>query len=282
MPHMSAVPAVSPPERPPRVLLLDDDPIGRLLAGRVLRERGFEVVEFDRAHEALDCDAGATDVVIKSVSWTLLAHRIREALDLRRLERGDGREASASDGAGDAPPAGVEWWPSDRWLRGSADPFRLLDRADAPASTADRLEVELTESGMIADPEVFVAQLKAVRALGAGLAVDDSGTGHSSLACLTRLPLTTLKIDRSFVQDVHASERSSAVARAIVALGANLQLRVVAEGVETAARRDALISIGCTLRHGFLYGRAVPLDEALALADRRAIAPNRPSLESVS
>jgi diguanylate cyclase (GGDEF)-like protein len=716
MPRMSAVPSVSPPDFPPRVLLLDDDPVGRLLAGRALRERGFDVVEFDRAQEALEaiegggfdcavcdmlmpdvdgiefcrrvrssprgaalpvlmltslddaeataraCEAGATDYVIKSVNWTLLVHRIRQAMHLRRLERGDGREASASGPAGGAPPAGFEWRPAERRLRGSADLFRLLDWADAPATIADRrvlaliappdrrmlrraiatmldggpavrrevevdtlaartrrlrvdvrqvttdvrgalevagtvldvtpaggrdetiyrltrydgltglpnrtwllerlrrprpagthglpglavldidrfhhvgealgqsaserllvevaqrlrrlaaagprsagaidavvnlrgsefallleglpdaaaglaiahdavaslhepfrvdgrevflrasvgvhaaepngddgaqrlaradlarraaagaggncalafepsmtepgydrleterdlhyalgrgemsmhyqpqvdatdgrivgfealmhwtrggrlhqagkfiplaeetglivplgewaidrscealaalharglhdcvlsvnlscqqlrtgrlpgviaaalaahrlpadrLEVELTESGLMADPEVAVARLKAVRALGAGLAVDDFGTGYSSLAYLTRLPLTTLKIDRSFVQDVHASERSSAVAHAIVALGANLQLRVVAEGVETVAQRDALISLGCNLQQGFLYGRAVPLDEALSLADRRAIAPHRTSLETVS
>ena len=144
---------------------------------------------------------------------------------------------------------------------------------------AERLEVELTESGMMADPEVAVAQLKAVRALGAGLAVDDFGTGYSSLAYLTRLPLTTLKIDRSFVQDVHASERSRAVARTIVALGANLQLRVVAEGVETPAQRDALRSLGCDLQQGYLFGRAVPLAEALALADRRVLAPTPDPLE---
>lgn len=136
---------------------------------------------------------------------------------------------------------------------------------DVPAAC---LEVELTESGMMRDPEVAVAELGAIRALGAGLAVDDFGTGYSSLAYLTRLPLTTLKIDRSFVQDVHTSERSRAVARTIVALGANLQLRVVAEGVEDEAQRAALIDLGCDLQQGYLYSRAVPLDQALRIAER--------------
>jgi len=131
---------------------------------------------------------------------------------------------------------------------------------------ASQLEVELTESGMMLDPEVAVAELKAVRALGAGLAVDDFGTGYSSLAYLTRLPLTTLKIDRSFVQDIDVSERSLAVARAIVALGENLHLRVVAEGVETEPQRRALMALGCDLQQGYLYGRAVPLSEALRMA----------------
>jgi EAL domain-containing protein (putative c-di-GMP-specific phosphodiesterase class I) len=145
-----------------------------------------------------------------------------------------------------------------------------------------RLIVEVTESALVADAEDAAHRLSALRAIGLRVAVDDFGTGYSSLAYLTRLPLATLKIDRSFVQDEHASERSSAVARAIVALGANLQLRAVAEGVETVTRRDALISLGCKLQQGFLYGRAVPFDEALSLADRRAIAPHGPSLESVS
>jgi EAL domain-containing protein (putative c-di-GMP-specific phosphodiesterase class I) len=99
-----------------------------------------------------------------------------------------------------------------------------------------------------------------------GLAVDDFGTGHSSLAYLTRLPLTTLKIDRSFVQDVHSSERSRAVASAIVALAANLQLSVVAEGVETEEQRQSLMALGCDLHQGWLYARAVPLEQALLIA----------------
>lgn len=144
---------------------------------------------------------------------------------------------------------------------------------------AERLEVELTESGMMADPEVAVAQLKAVRALGAGLAVDDFGTGDSSLAYLTRLPLTTLKIDRSFVQDVHASERSRAVARTIVALGANLQLRVVAEGVETPRSATRCARSAATCSRATCARTGVLLAEALALADRRVLAPTPDPLE---
>jgi EAL domain-containing protein (putative c-di-GMP-specific phosphodiesterase class I)/PleD family two-component response regulator len=131
---------------------------------------------------------------------------------------------------------------------------------------AASLDVELTESSMMKDAERAVAALKAIRALGVGLAVDDFGTGHSSLAYLTRLPLTTLKIDRSFVQDVHSSERSRAVASAIVALAANLQLSVVAEGVETEEQRQTLMALGCDLHQGWLYAKALPLDQALVLA----------------
>jgi EAL domain-containing protein (putative c-di-GMP-specific phosphodiesterase class I)/GGDEF domain-containing protein len=134
------------------------------------------------------------------------------------------------------------------------------------AVDANSLDVELTESSMMKDAERAVEALKAIRTLGVGLAVDDFGTGHSSLAYLTRLPLTTLKIDRSFVQDVHTSERSRAVASAIVALAANLHLSVVAEGVETEEQRQSLMALGCDLHQGWLYARAVPLEQALRIA----------------
>ena len=161
---------------------------------------------------------------------------------------------------------------SAQQLRTGRLPGVLRAALEASGVPADRLEVELTESGMMRDAEVAVAELTALRALGAGLAVDDFGTGYSSLAYLTRLPLTTLKIDRSFVQDVDVSERSRAVARTIVELGASLHLRVVAEGVETDAQRRVLIELGCPMQQGWLFGRAMPVDEALAFADAHGVA----------
>ncbi|MFM1990308.1 MAG: hypothetical protein RJA99_3265 [Pseudomonadota bacterium] len=151
----------------------------------------------------------------------------------------------------------------------------LAARGLDPAS----LEVELTESGAMGDPEAALADLEALRAIGVGLAVDDFGTGHSSLAYLTRLPLTTLKIDRAFVRDLTGSERSRAVARTIVTLGRTLQLRVVAEGVETPAQRDVLLALGCTQHQGWLYGRAVPLGEAIAMLDARVAASRTPEVQ---
>jgi diguanylate cyclase (GGDEF)-like protein len=131
---------------------------------------------------------------------------------------------------------------------------------------AELLEVELTESGLMQDPELAVAVLCAIRALGVGLAVDDFGTGYSSLAYLTRLPLTTLKIDRTFVQDADHSETSQAVASAIISLAHSLRLDVVAEGVETEAQRDAMLRLGCDQQQGFLFGRAQPLLEVIRSA----------------
>jgi len=162
---------------------------------------------------------------------------------------------------------------SARQLRGARLAQRVADALARHSVEAHRLEVELTESGLMQDPEQAVLDLEQIRALGVGLAVDDFGTGYSSLAYLTRLPLTTLKIDRSFIRDVHASERSRAVAGAVVGLGARLHLQVVAEGVELPGQRDELLRLGCNIHQGYLYGKAVPLEEALAWVRRTTPGP---------
>lgn len=161
---------------------------------------------------------------------------------------------------------------SARQLRGERLARVVADALSRHAVAAHRLEVELTESGLMQDPEQAVRDLQQIRELGVGLAVDDFGTGYSSLAYLTRLPLTTLKIDRSFIRDVHVSDRSRAVAGAVVGLGANLQLQVVAEGVELQEQRNELLRLGCSIHQGYLYGKALPLMDALALVDRSASA----------
>ena len=94
------------------------------------------------------------------------------------------------------------------------------------------------------------------------------------------MPLTTLKIDRSFVQDAHLSERSRAVASAIVGLAVNLRLEVIAEGVETEAQRDALIALGCDHQQGYLFGRAMPMDDAIQFA-RSVHSATRPAQERI-
>lgn len=164
---------------------------------------------------------------------------------------------------------------SARQLRGPRLTQIVADALARHGVAAHRLEVELTESGLMADPEQAVRDLQSIRELGVGLAVDDFGTGYSSLAYLTHLPLTTLKIDRSFIRDVHSSDRSRAVAAAVVGLGASLQLEVIAEGVELQAQRSELIRLGCSVHQGYLYGKAVPLEVALAQVHQ----PNGQTLE---
>ena len=110
---------------------------------------------------------------------------------------------------------------------------------------ACKLKLELTESMLLDDIDSVAARMAALRAEGIGFSLDDFGTGYSSLAYLKKLPLSQLKIDRSFVQDVLGNSNDAAIARAIIALAHSLGLEVVAEGVETQAQRDFLANIGC-------------------------------------
>ena len=132
-----------------------------------------------------------------------------------------------------------------------------LENAGMPARS---LEVELTESMVMEDSEASLATLASLGAMGVRVAIDDFGTGHSSLSYLKRFSVDTLKIDRSFVRDTPDDAEDSAIARAVVALGHSLQLRVVAEGVETAEQAAFLGSIGCDEMQGYWLGRPMPAD----------------------
>ena len=127
------------------------------------------------------------------------------------------------------------------------------------------LELELTESALFEDNSVTIAKLEKVRSLGVSLAIDDFGTKYSSLAYLRRLPVDRLKIDGSFVRDIVDNPSSLEITSAIVSMGKSLKLGVVAEGVETELQARLLRDIGCTCVQGFLYGKAVPAEEAVYL-----------------
>ncbi|TCR69738.1 EAL domain-containing protein [Bosea sp. BK604] len=123
---------------------------------------------------------------------------------------------------------------------------------------AERLELEITEGVMVTDAVRAMTTLSRLRALGVRIALDDFGTGYSSLSYLHRFPLTTLKIDRSFVATLGVTLESAAITRAVIQLGHALGIEVVAEGVETPEQLDFLICEGCDLAQGYLLGR--PLD----------------------
>ena len=110
-----------------------------------------------------------------------------------------------------------------------------------------------------------ISSLLAIRELGVTIAIDDFGTGFSSLNYLTKLPVDTLKIDRSFVADISDDPDDAAIVRAIIALGHSLDLGIVAEGVETAAQLKFLQSESCDAIQGFLMSAAVPEDRFRAL-----------------
>ncbi len=115
------------------------------------------------------------------------------------------------------------------------------------------LEIEITESYAMQDPEASAATLQELKSLGVCISVDDFGTGYSSLSYLKRFPIDTLKIDASFVRDMGDDVDTVEIVNAIVAMGHNLRLRIVAEGVELETQRSRLIESGCDRAQGYLY-----------------------------
>jgi diguanylate cyclase (GGDEF)-like protein len=140
----------------------------------------------------------------------------------------------------------------------------VLDRTGLPASA---LWLEITESGVMVDPEAALCTLRALRYLGVTLCIDDFGTGYSSLSYLRRLPARIVKIDRSFINGVGEDGDNEPIVRAVVGMAHALGQQVVAEGVETAVQRDWLRALGCDLAQGWLYGAPRPADKQLAWLD---------------
>ena len=126
----------------------------------------------------------------------------------------------------------------------------------------EALELEITENIALGREEGTLSPLKALRAKGIGIAFDDFGTGYASLSYLTRYPLTRIKIDRSFIQKIgtQSAGEDTAIVRSIIAMGRNLGLEVIAEGVETRAQADFLETQGCHELQGFLFSKPIPAD----------------------
>ncbi len=142
---------------------------------------------------------------------------------------------------------------------------RVLHQTGLPA---ELLELELTESILLQDIDVAVRTLHSLKDMGVKLSIDDFGTGYSSLTYLKRLAVDKLKIDQSFVRDLAEDNDSAAIVRAIIQLGHTLQLRVIAEGVETDAQLAFLRNNGCDEVQGYLYSRPVPAAEFVAQFER--------------
>ena len=138
-----------------------------------------------------------------------------------------------------------------------------LSRLDA---NPRHLEIELTESAIMRDPERGIGVLNAFREIGARLSIDDFGTGYSSLAYIKKLPIDTLKIDRSFVIDTPSENEANSIVQAIIAMGHNLGLKVIAEGVQEKSQVDFLRQTRCDLLQGFYFSAALPQQAFLSLA----------------
>lgn len=144
---------------------------------------------------------------------------------------------------------------------------KILAETGAPP---ELLTLEITESLVIDDIEQTVQRMRVLKTLGLSFAMDDFGTGHSSLAYLKRLPLDTIKIDRSFVLDIESDPNDAVIVETIIVMSHHLGLEAIAEGVETHAALAFLRSKGCERFQGYLFGRPEPFDELLLrLAGRR-------------
>ena len=146
------------------------------------------------------------------------------------------------------------------------DIINILEDSGLPP---ENLELEITESMVMSNPERATAILRELRAVGVHLAIDDFGTGYSSLGYLKSFPVHTLKIDRSFIKDVPADPDDVAITHAIIAMGHSLRLDVVAEGVETAEQLAFLREHGCDYMQGFLVGKPMPAEELSRLLAER-------------
>ena len=122
------------------------------------------------------------------------------------------------------------------------------------------LEIEVTESQVMKNPEKTISILQKISQIGITLAIDDFGTGYSSLAYLKRLPFDRLKIDRSFIEDI-PNEEDNVISKSIIALAESLNLDVIAEGVETQMQKEFLVENGCNHIQGYLNGKPMPKDE---------------------
>lgn len=163
-------------------------------------------------------------------------------------------------------PVAVNISPKHLRNRSAEDFRRIIDRHGLPP---DLVELEITEGAVMQDLDHALAVLAALKAMGIRVAVDDFGTGHSSLSYLKRLPITTLKIDRSFISGVPQEREDAGIVSTIIAMADMLGLHVVAEGVEKTEQANFLRHHNCTQVQGWLTGRPVPADAARGLLTER-------------
>lgn len=172
--------------------------------------------------------------------------------------------------------SGLRFWVNVSARQFAAPAFAAAVRSAIADSGADpaSLVLELTETAIVRDLEQSTRVMSELRDAGVRLAIDDFGSGYSSLNYLRTFPVQAIKIDQSFVRDLSDSSRALAVMQSIVALGHTLGLEVVAEGVETQTQFDILRQAGCDMGQGYLFGSPMPASEAEALLRERTPEPS--------
>ena len=176
----------------------------------------------------------------------------------------------------DGPPLKIAVNLSARQFVGVPFTQTVSDALQASGCAPQWLELEITESLLLDGRDEIRTMLEEISVLGISIALDDFGTGYSALSYLTRFPVDTLKIDRSFIKDLPSDRSSAELVKAIVSLGHSLDMNLVAEGVETREQAQHLVSLGCQLVQGFLYGRPVPHQTFTEMVAAEAAAPKAP------
>jgi EAL domain-containing protein (putative c-di-GMP-specific phosphodiesterase class I) len=155
-------------------------------------------------------------------------------------------------------------------LRQKAFVSRVIEASASAEAEGGALDLEITESVIMENVDEIIPKLQTIRGLGVEVYVDDFGTGYSSLAYIARLPIHSLKIDRSFVVGMTQNEDSLNIVNSVISLAHSLKLRVVAEGVETEAQAALLGQLGCDQYQGYLFSKPLPPADVVALLLKQA------------
>jgi diguanylate cyclase (GGDEF)-like protein len=150
-------------------------------------------------------------------------------------------------------------------------PDQIVGLTKSIGMPADKLELEITESAIMGDPQRTMRTLTLIRDLGVRFTIDDFGTGYSSLAHLRKLPVTGMKIDKSFVQNMESDRDNAVIVRSIIDLAHNLGLKVTAEGVETQEAKDMLVGFECDEAQGYYYSYPIPAHEIAQFFRKRSL-----------
>ena len=137
----------------------------------------------------------------------------------------------------------------------------FLSVLERPGAKPSLLKLELTESMLVDDVDDIISKMTALKAAGVRISLDDFGTGYSSLSYLKKLPLDQIKVDQTFIREMLSSSQDEVIVRTVVSLAQNMELEVIAEGVETEEQRQFLLSIGCVSMQGYLLSRPLRIHD---------------------